>query len=402
LDWVHYGYQGVNDVNRMSNSLGQIKKDNIGTVSHYPPPIAPYVKSFSWTGGKPIASKVTNNGIRADKLNEGFNVRMPANTISTMATLYVSTVNAQGKLTVDIPGGQVQPVVILVDSKGATNGYRSFVFKVYFRAKSLKEVSLKWVKTQDYNAGKGTVVLHGAGYSTFKDLPADPSIYGVETSGYPDMAISGKPHYLKYAITKQEEGVRNVQLYRDGAFIASVDGFNTPLPPMTLTSPRKGQYDILVTDNLGTRSWSNHMPYYLWTELTHSGGTEIPDNSVVGVQIEHYYPQQWVGDVRLTVNVTHPYVGDLEVLLISPSSGRWTVLGRMGGSGDNIVDLQSSESFTGDINGALAPFTGKFKPIVNSPILSQPTGGLWYVVIRDMAGSDVGKTGKITLFMRDP
>jgi hypothetical protein len=402
LDWVHYGYQVVTDVNRKATGNGQIKKDNIGQILHYPPPIAPYVKSFNWSGGTPIASKDTRNGIRADKVNDGFNVRMPAGTVARKATLYVSTVNAQGRLTVDIPGGNVEPAVLLVDSKGSTNGYRSFVFEIYFRAKSNKELSLKWIKTEDYNGGQGTIVLHGAGMNTFEDVPATLIIYNAITPGYRDIAISGKPHYVDFAIDRrQPEGIRNMKLFRDGALIATVNGF-TAFPEMTMTSPRKAQYDIYVTDNLGTKVWSNSKTYYLWSEYTHSGGMEIPDNLSAGASFLFTHSQTYVGDVRLKMNVTHPYVGDLKVSLISPSGGVWTVLDRLGGAGHNVVNLESSEGFSDDITLAPAPFTGRFKPMaVNPPILSQPGAGWWRLQVSDMAKYDVGTTGPFQIFIRD-
>ena len=75
-----------------------------------------------------------------------------------------------------------------------------------------------------------------------------------------------------------------------------------------------------------------------------------------------------VGSIRLSVSITHTYIGDLKAVLTSPSGTRYQIHNRSGGSADNIV-----------INGLeLGVFSG------------QPANGQWKLKVTDLAGYDTG------------
>jgi hypothetical protein len=82
-----------------------------------------------------------------------------------------------------------------------------------------------------------------------------------------------------------------------------------------------------------------------------------------------------IADVRVGVNITHTYIGDLEVGLIAPSGTRVLLHDHGGGSSNDIVgtygvDLTSAESL-----GALA---------------SEPSDGTWQLDVTDTANGDTG------------
>ena len=96
-----------------------------------------------------------------------------------------------------------------------------------------------------------------------------------------------------------------------------------------------------------------------------------------------------ISDVNVTLNVTHPYDGDLEVFLISPSGMRVTLFRRVPGvnfSGTVLDDEASTSIF-----GGTAPYTGRFRP--HEP-LDMFTGdnpnGTWTLEITDTYHLDAG------------
>ncbi len=102
----------------------------------------------------------------------------------------------------------------------------------------------------------------------------------------------------------------------------------------------------------------------------------VPDNNTTGVSNTFNYTQTGtVSAVKVRVNVTHPYKGDLEVALIGPDNTTVLLHNRTGGSADNVntvfPDLTASAQ-------SLAAFTGK------------AINGNWRLRVRDLAASDLG------------
>jgi subtilisin-like proprotein convertase family protein len=80
-------------------------------------------------------------------------------------------------------------------------------------------------------------------------------------------------------------------------------------------------------------------------------------------------------DVRVPVNITHTYIGDLVIELTSPSSTPVVLHNRDGGSSDDIV---------GTYGENLTPA----EPL--SVLLGETSGGIWQLTVTDNAGSDEG------------
>ncbi len=109
----------------------------------------------------------------------------------------------------------------------------------------------------------------------------------------------------------------------------------------------------------------------------------IPDNNTTGVTSTRTVAQTGtVASVKVRVNITHTYQGDLEVSLIGPDNTTVLLHNRTGGTADNInteypdltVPAQSLSAFTGKaINGA------------------------WKLKVRDLASADTGTLVNWTL-----
>jgi len=109
--------------------------------------------------------------------------------------------------------------------------------------------------------------------------------------------------------------------------------------------------------------------------------TDVPkpinDNATISSQI--LVPDSFcIGDVNVDVNITHTYIGDLIVDLVSPSGTSVRLHDRTGGSTDNIVVTFDDEGTAPDGPGTLSDFD------------FESSAGLWTLIVSDNAGGDTG------------
>jgi subtilisin-like proprotein convertase family protein/subtilisin family serine protease len=113
-------------------------------------------------------------------------------------------------------------------------------------------------------------------------------------------------------------------------------------------------------------------------ELAETPGIVIPDNSPAGV--ERTLTTAATGQVKgveVSVDITHSYIGDLTVTLISPAGTSVPLHKREGGSADNII-----KTFT--------PATVSGLQILYGEAIQ----GDWKLKVADLAGADVGKLNR--------
>jgi subtilisin-like proprotein convertase family protein len=156
--------------------------------------------------------------------------------------------------------------------------------------------------------------------------------------------------------------------------------------------PTQGDWTLSVTDraprDLGTlNSWSIEATVSTArtvVEVESVPGLLIPDNVRTGITSELTIADSGtISSLDLDVDITHTYIGDLEVALTGPTGVRVVVHGRGGGSADNLVT--SYESVDG---GPLMPFVGT------------SLAGTWRLQVSDQAGLDVGKLNRWGLTAR--
>ena len=116
-----------------------------------------------------------------------------------------------------------------------------------------------------------------------------------------------------------------------------------------------------------------------------------------------------ISEVKVTLNASHTYVGDLEINLIAPNSGNLNLVGELDGgtgsnSSDNFVNTIISSLGTTPLSGAPAPRTGTFKadalagygPAGNEQntttwnALTSIPNGVWRLGASDWYAGDVG------------
>lgn len=122
-------------------------------------------------------------------------------------------------------------------------------------------------------------------------------------------------------------------------------------------------------------------------ELQEAPGITIPDDDPNG--IERTLAATATGrvkDIEVSVDVTHTYIGDLLVTLVSPAGTSVTLHNRAGASADNLIKTY-------------APTT---LPALQS-VRGEPLQGAWKLKIADLEAVDVGKLNRWTLkIMREP
>jgi M6 family metalloprotease-like protein len=104
----------------------------------------------------------------------------------------------------------------------------------------------------------------------------------------------------------------------------------------------------------------------------------IPDNDPTGVSSTIAISQTGVlQHIRVGVDITHTYIGDLIMELAAPSGQQVRLHNRTGAGSDNLITTYDSATAT-----ALAPLLGRL------------VQGDWVLTVYDVAGQDVGKLNR--------
>jgi subtilisin-like proprotein convertase family protein len=151
----------------------------------------------------------------------------------------------------------------------------------------------------------------------------------------------------------------------------------------------KGDWKLQVADlakaDVGTlRRWGLEMNLEAATQTIHrktAPGLAIPDNVPAGVSSSISIAQaNTVQGLKVSVDITHTFIGDLRVELVAPSGQQVLLHDQSGGSEDNLIRTYDSVSSPG-----LASLIGA------------PTQGNWSLRVRDLAAQDVGKLNSWSL-----
>lgn len=117
----------------------------------------------------------------------------------------------------------------------------------------------------------------------------------------------------------------------------------------------------------------------------------IPDNDPAGISsiIQINTGGSNVGDIEeISVDITHTYIGDLQVDLISPAGTRVALHARSGDSADNLVLTYGDGN-----NGTTVP-AGDL-----SALRGEAADGNWSLFISDNAGNDIGTLNSWSISM---
>jgi subtilisin-like proprotein convertase family protein len=116
-------------------------------------------------------------------------------------------------------------------------------------------------------------------------------------------------------------------------------------------------------------------------DLQDTPGLRIPDDNATGIERTLSVTATGaIRDVSVGVDITHTYIGDLEISLIPPTGVAVGLHQRTGGNADNIVTSYTSADVAG--LGALR---------------GQPMAGPWRLKVADRERLDIGKLNRWSL-----
>ena len=173
-------------------------------------------------------------------------------------------------------------------------------------------------------------------------------------------------------------------------------------------------YAVESTDAVGNTALDNAGgAYYTFTTiknvtpnyLSNDTPMAIPDNLPAGaastINVPDYKP---VVGLKVRLNVTHTYDGDLTITLTPPVGAPITLYNRVPNtSGNNFTDTVFDDAAATSITDGAAPFTGTFRP--SSPLsaaLGINAAGLWTLKLVDAASGDSGTIDSWTLSLIYP
>jgi subtilisin-like proprotein convertase family protein len=98
-----------------------------------------------------------------------------------------------------------------------------------------------------------------------------------------------------------------------------------------------------------------------------------------------------IGDLAIELNIQHPSVGDLKVILIAPNGEQFVLIDHVGGTGANFVRTVLSDAATTPIGDGTAPFRGDFQPSQSlASLAGRAATGTWKLRIEDTGTGDAG------------
>lgn len=98
-----------------------------------------------------------------------------------------------------------------------------------------------------------------------------------------------------------------------------------------------------------------------------------------------------ISDVNVTINLTHTWVGDIDIKIIGPDGTEVVLSDRKGSSGDNYTNTTFDSDASQAISSGTPPYTGTFSPDGDlADFNGKQSNGDWKLVITDNASGDGG------------
>jgi subtilisin-like proprotein convertase family protein len=141
-------------------------------------------------------------------------------------------------------------------------------------------------------------------------------------------------------------------------------------------------------DFLSAQSYSNNQP------------VQILDNDIVESSITVPNQVSVITDVDVTLSLTHGWIPDLDVFLVSPTGTRIELFTDLTTNENQITNLTlDDEAATRVVNGT-APYTGRFRPeqpLELARLDGENPSGIWTLEITDDSAQDIGQLHNWTL-----
>jgi hypothetical protein len=171
------------------------------------------------------------------------------------------------------------------------------------------------------------------------------------------------------------------------------------------TQTAAGAYNLRigpeVTDLTGTRMSIYTNTFRLNPPLTYTSWTRVTvPRWGRGVPLLTINQDVRISDLNVKLNITHPRVSDLYILLQAPDGTTIVLFNRHGGPTANLINTVFDDSATRHIGLGIGPFTGSYQPVVAlSNFNNKSARGTWKLWVMDRGGSSTGTINNWSLIV---
>lgn len=391
-DWAHFTSPTVVD----GGAFDGIKNfTRIGTGPYAQIPVGPL--AFSWTGGSPTnsASDVRSH-VRTCGTGSGFSFDIPRTTRVRRLRVFVGAHNAAADFVLWRGNVGRSTGTLVQSASGSQFGYYDVTTSSSSSGTQRAELRIK-------QAGSTAITLNSCVSllaATLVDVPDTAGTVAVKVvSPFPREGQS----MTVQVDASHSSGVRGVELFYDNVKVG--ESRTPPYQFNPWVKPGVGKLHAEVTTLIGTTFKSTAINVTGWYRLDNAQTTTIPDAGdwvELPMKIGTSATGKTVKEAMVMLFVAHPYVGDLELKLLSPNDKSVMLSANNGGGGDNYWGTIFFDQGQPLSVGA-PPFDNYFQPQEPlSGMVGQPYIGSkpWRVSVRDDYANDVGTVNQIGMWLR--
>jgi len=119
---------------------------------------------------------------------------------------------------------------------------------------------------------------------------------------------------------------------------------------------------------------------------------EIPDNNNQGISTTIDIPDNFdISNLRVMLNITHSFIGDLEIILTHPDNETIYLTQATGREGQNLLDVLFDDNASKNFLTAIPPFSDAYRPFEPLATFNNLNSkGEWTLTVADKAAEDIG------------
>ena len=208
-----------------------------------------------------------------------------------------------------------------------------------------------------------------------------------------------KPFYLNWNDDLNATNY-DIQIAEDSGFGAILESANVNISayiPQNLQPKTTYFWRVKSKNGCGEGSFSGIFKFTTENNICDTNNSSdvplnIPDNDPIGISSKTLVTSnKIIRDVNVTVNITHPWIGDLDLMLISPKGTSVLLVSSRQDEGLNYTNTVFDDSASLSISSGAAPYTGIFRPEgLLSSFNDEVSYGNWTLKAVDSGPDDLG------------